>query len=335
MSVKFKDVNVDKVIGRGMLGTINLAHDKKGNKYAIKTVNILRSDINESLKFPLWRELEFITTMNKLYPDQFVKLYDHKIIYNCKHNQSWENVKHSILKDANKNFYKNVLFKSGLCSMKLYSYVEGTLYDLINTNKLDQEVINDLFKQVLYIIYLINKEGYIHDDLHSLNIGFVTTKNKNIKILNKNVNTHGILLQAIDFGTVKHKKYILKERELEVIDWKNDLYMLLNRVVFNFYDFFNKYKDIEFNSFNDYILKDDEIEKLKEYIKIPKSLKNNTLAINHLYKYLYKYVFYERYEKFLYPKCEIIKPTLLIPFDDIIYIFNNIDNVEKVLKHLI
>ena len=44
-------------------------------------------------------------------------------------------------------------------------------------------MILDLLIQVVYISYIINKEGYIHNDLHPKNIGVVFTKDKYIEIL--------------------------------------------------------------------------------------------------------------------------------------------------------
>ena len=59
-----------KEIGIGMMGTVYLIEDQQNNKYAMKIEKNLEEQINKSLKYDLWREIEFQKTMNKKYPNQ-------------------------------------------------------------------------------------------------------------------------------------------------------------------------------------------------------------------------------------------------------------------------
>lgn len=90
----------------------------------------------------------------------------------------------------------------------------------------------DLFIQVVNIACLINKEGYYHSDLHPKNVGVINTNKKFVKILNKNISTHGYLLQAIDYGLVIHNKYQLESYELDALKYDNDLHQNFYKIIF-------------------------------------------------------------------------------------------------------
>ena len=78
--MKIDDIRIGKKLGFGMVGTTYLAKDKDNNKYALKIEHVLPKDIKKSLASAIWREIEFANTMGKKYPDQFMKVYDYKII---------------------------------------------------------------------------------------------------------------------------------------------------------------------------------------------------------------------------------------------------------------
>jgi hypothetical protein len=110
-----------------------------------------------------------------------MQLYDHKIDDSCKHEQSWKDFDFE-LKDLPKNqqIYHKKLSASPFCSIKLWSYVDTTLHELLNSWKtFDSKMYYDLLIQIVYVIYLINKEGYVHNDFHGRNIGLKKQK-KNI-----------------------------------------------------------------------------------------------------------------------------------------------------------
>jgi hypothetical protein len=166
-------------------------------------------DVKESLQSPIWREIYFAKILGKKYPQHFMKLYDYKIDDKCYLKKyglafTWKNLPKQQQK------YYNTLYKSSYCSIKLWSYIDTTLRDLLKSWKtFHKNIFYDLLIQIVYIIYLINKEGFLHNDFTSANIGLVKTKKKYIKIMNSNVKTHGYIVQAIDFELNIHKKYKL------------------------------------------------------------------------------------------------------------------------------
>lgn len=66
--------------------------DKNDKKYAMKVEKILKKQAKKSFKYDLWREIEFVETMNKINKNHFMKLYDHFIDNKCKHKQDWTKI---------------------------------------------------------------------------------------------------------------------------------------------------------------------------------------------------------------------------------------------------
>ena len=105
-------------IAKGMMGTIYLAKNNEGNKYAYKIGKILPKDVKKSLKSEYWRENDFAENLANKFPDQFMKLYDSKIISDCEHKQNFSGFNFTLddLPKAQQNYYKK-LEKSPYCSI--------------------------------------------------------------------------------------------------------------------------------------------------------------------------------------------------------------------------
>jgi len=204
--VGLKNVIQGPVLGVGGFGTVYSAV-YKDTSYAMKVEPIYEKDTHESLAVPQWREIEFAKTMHRLYPDHFMQFYDVRIVHPCTHKQTYK-VGH----------FKNVS-KSSYCMQTLWSVV---------TPGLPSAPYIDLVIQIVYIIYLMQKEGYYHNDLTMQNIGYVTTRKKSLTILGHVVPTHGFLLQAIDYGKALHAKYELTDKERHNLATKNDLFWFLS-----------------------------------------------------------------------------------------------------------
>ena len=108
-------------------------------------------------------ELEFATTVAAKYPTHFMTLYD-----------SAEGV-------------------------ALWSKVDCTL----NTIHPSKEVLYDLYIQIFHILAILQKETWTHNDFHPGNIGLVATKQKKIEINGTMLPTHGYIVHAIDYGSVR------------------------------------------------------------------------------------------------------------------------------------
>jgi len=108
-------------------------------------------------------EIEFATTIADKYPTHFMTLYDSK-----------EDV-------------------------ALWSKVDCTLEEIHPSNK----ILYDIYIQIFHILAILQKETWTHNDFHPGNIGFVKTKQKKIEINGTLLPTHGYIVQAIDYGSVR------------------------------------------------------------------------------------------------------------------------------------
>ncbi len=331
---KLDEITIGKYIAKGMMGTIFSATDKEGNKYAYKIGKILPREVKKSLKSEYWRENDFAENLANKYPDQFMHLYDSKIENNCKHEQNFSGFDFTMndLPKAQQTYYKK-LAKSPYCSIKLWSLIDGDLKSLLRKNKLSAKEFYDIYIQIVYIVYLMNKAGYFHNDFHPGNIGYVKTKEKTIDILGHKIPTHGYLIKAIDFGLVLHDKYPMSKSWREKYENDNDLLTVVNLLSINLEN--NDFVKVNGKKLRvedwwwkfDGKLSKEEKENLKKYLPNRKLNKDNT---NFLYKKLSKLFEYKDAKT-----AEGIAPKFLIPLDKILYVIKNIYEPKKVLLHLI
>lgn len=329
-----------KKIGSGGQGTTYLVK-KNNKKYALKIEKILEKDIKKNLGSIYWREIDFATNMANKYPNFFTKLYDHDIINNCDF----------ILENPHKIEQIDVMNTSPFCSRKIYELIDTTLDKIINKLKLPE--IYSVLIQLSYIIYIMNKNGYTHNDLHSLNIGIKNTTQKYITIFDKRIPTFGRFVKLIDYGSVLHKKYDFG-RFSKFIDKKNELKELIG---------FNESKFLSENLIKEIRRILDIIFELSFYSKIPikfwkkydynKDLNNflnsedailvNTLVENNDDKYnLYALLYPEKYQKRLLKSKfkKTINNIMRLPIEDVIFLMNNThiktgNDIKKNILYLI
>lgn len=207
---KIDKYEIIKNLGSGMFGDTYLV--KYNNKeYAMKIENIIEEEINKDLSSPIWREIEFATTMHKECPNHIMKLYEYDIIENCKHKHK-KQYKNDFLYNLenvnNKIYYKNKM-NSKYCSRMIYSLVDTTMENIVKElYKKPQEVWYSLFIQYFYVMYCLYKKGYTHNDIHFGNIGIIYTTHKTIKVFKEyKIPTYGLQLVLIDYGRVLNEKY--------------------------------------------------------------------------------------------------------------------------------
>lgn len=326
-------VTIGKEIGKGKYGTVYLATDDKGNKYAYKIEKLLPNDVPNTSNSAYWREIEFAKHMEK-YPDQFMKLYDARIISNCKHVHVYKET--AIVGELEKEFQK-----SSYCGIKLWSLVDDTMYSILK-NKVDSDQLYDMYIQLVYINFLLWKEGYMHGDLHVKNVGYVKTHKKNITILGHKIPTHGYIFNAIDFGNVLHPSY---PTWMPYNEFTSDLIRTLTTFSANIYKGY-KYNVISLNGkawnwynkmiFEDIKLTKDELDNLEKYM--PKQL----MGIDNMFKdilkvLLYKLINYEQWQRKSFNDDTItgVKPNYLMPIDMLLYVIKYIYEPKKVLLYLI
>lgn len=328
--------NIDVIgsLGKGMHGTVYLVEDTNTNKkYGMKVEQILKKDMVKSSKSLIWREVEFAKTLSKKYPQQFMKIYKYEN-KKCKYVHSFREEIWNTMGEKQKKYYQR-LFASSYCSIKLTSIIDNMLHDVIY-DITDKSIILALFIQVIYIVYLMNKEGYNHQDFHPKNIGIVYTKDKYIKILNKKVPTYNYLLQAIDYGMVLHNKYQLEKWEENMLKYVNDLHINFYKIIFKIMlrNLVNKYPEININKIVPISKKDAKF--LDQYLKnitIDNS-KFNQKIYNYFQELLYKILFFDKFQEQLGVKTKV-KLFEFIPIKSVIYYVNNINDIKKVLQHFI
>ena len=284
----------------------------KNKFYALKIEKILENEIKKNYKSIYWREIEFTKTMNRKYPNLFMTLSYYDIIKN--YNFTLEN-------PYNIEFINN-MNKSIYCSRKIYEYIDITLDKILDKLKLHE--LYSIIIQLSYIIYIMNKNGYTHNDLHIYNIGVQNTTKKYINIFDNKIPTYGKIIKLLDYGRILHKKYTLGIDELLRIDESKILFdnkikeirrildivyeiSFYSNVPTNFWEKYNATKDLQnFLSSKDSILVNDLV-------------KDNDDRYT-LFMLLYPEKAQKRLLKSKYKKT--INNKIRIPIEDIIFLFN-------------
>ena len=202
-----------KKIGEGLNGSVYLVEDLINHKkYAYKIQKIFENDLLDNYQSLVVRQLDFYEHIIKKYPKQFMDIINYYITTNCTHQPDYN------ISLIPKGFKERVLKKSEskICVHFIYSLIDNVIIDyILSWKKFDYKKFNSLFLQTLYIIYILDSNGYHHNDLHGFNIGITHTKEPYINILNKRIPTYGINIQIIDYDKVIHKKYFTNKPNLE------------------------------------------------------------------------------------------------------------------------
>lgn len=352
---ELNEIKTEKEIGKGVYGTIYLVKNK-GKKYALKIEKILEknSKIKTSIS-PYWREIKFVEKMSKKYTDHFLQIKKHKLVKNCKHSQYSKNTQ---LKNIHKKYHK--LVKSSYCVYKLYSYCDTTLANLIFYKEIykEQNKYYSLILQVFYILYLLNKHGYQHNDLHLWNIGVKYTNKKEIKIFGKKIPTYGYLVQLIDYGKIMHKNDKKNKKDTKLWKTTNDLLSFISYLkIFSYGEFYN-YMDTLLDSkkknysipkpkiykiYRDYKKEFDKQTETKVIYDILEKVNKETKKYNYEFFYdLYNIIFYRKEQDKFYDLRRISKkyrkyfePKLYIDFPLYLIIIYNFDKIENIINYLL
>jgi len=316
------DYKIIKKLGNGMIGTVYLVK-KKNVKYALKIEHILDKDAKKNFKASIWREIDFCLKFGNKHPDQFIELIEYDIIDECNHKQKYSfNLKlfpPKMIKEI------TALNESNTCVRRIYTLVDTSLNKIINKLKIHH--IYSMMVQMSYIIYLMHKAKYVHGDLHPGNIGIVKTNEKYIKILDYDVPTFGLIFKAIDYGLVKHKKYLKSNEKKEYKflmenEQGNLMYMLVET---KFWNFVRKNK-IKLNFKKHYAF----FKKMEEY----KIIKDMTDDVN-LQMLLFEILYPEKFQMMILENKfkTVHKINLLIPVEDIIFSIKAGSNSLKVMSY--
>jgi serine/threonine protein kinase len=325
-----------KELGKGMMGTVYLIRDKKTNKeFAFKIQHILEKELKKNLESKVWREFEFMTNLGSKYPDHFPGIIDYQIILNCKYKQQYNREMYGFDKAYKDNYQK--YSKSPYCMAKIMPIVGQPLVPLLYELKSQERL--SIIIQSMYAVYLMRRNHYLHNDLHSRNITIEKTSKKYLNILDFKIPTNGYLVKIIDYDKLLHFKYTLSDKELKEYKFLSSeitrIFKLLiwEKWIDNLIDIKKPYKyPIDFKLMNS----SPYIKDIEQYVdpKLPKYYREN-------YKLLLYRILYPEYQQSTYLKATdselpFIPPIIeFIDKNDIIFFFQNLSNYHKIIKYFI
>lgn len=279
-----------KELGIGRQGEV-LEVEKNNKKYAMKIQKYKLESKNRDYSKLIWREIEFLEYMNKKYPFWFLNMIEYFFDDNC------------IMKSKE-------MLENKTCMIKIFELLDGDLSKIFNT--LSKEQIYSMIVQVLYGMYLMNKEGYFHLDMKLDNIGYKKINEKYLDILNFKIPTFGYKFIIIDYGVIVNKKYNIDNEEEKKILYRKDFVRLIEMLI----DFSELHNYLKLNNIKDlHII---EFVKSKYFNDYNKYTKNSDLKF-----ILFKLLNTDVYLKLiLKDKYKQIFPKTVLPLSDIIHIIS-------------
>ena len=190
-------------LGTGKYGIVYLV-EYNNNTYSMKIEHILERNLQKNFTSKIYRELDFFNYISTLKLNEqqfFMKLYKYKIIHDCKFIDT-------IPRYNNKSTYLKSLNQSSLCIIYLLDYLGNiTLNNYLTTNNISIKERVSFMMQLIFIILVLYKGGYSHNDLHTYNVMVIKTNSKYFKFDKYKIPFYGHRLVLIDYGKVLHNKY--------------------------------------------------------------------------------------------------------------------------------
>ena len=308
------ELRLGKFIATGVQGAVHKVYDADGKRYAMKIIRINDDGHDIDFDTSTYREVEFAETICNKYPNSFMTLYAHDFIKNA-NDFDYEKPVH-----VPNNISHNKKLNSRFAIRLVYTYVDDTLENLIY--KLSKKELYSIIVQFVYSINIMRKNGYVHNDLRTKNVGVIRTDEKYIELdENLKIETHGYIFKLIDFGRVLHKKYDLTKSEKEI--YKNRINKEIDFIIYNLYrcyfkdKFFNRKiyeitkSDIDRNLFRD----------VRHYTKDP------------IYRYFLLAIMYPKQYQRIRSKEEHHDVKLLISFKHILYFIKQDRDADKIIKY--
>lgn len=323
-----ENYKIIKELGHGMFGTVYMIQHtnlkNKNSNYALKIEHIEKKDLKLNKKSEVWREINFYKNFGFKYPDQFVNLIEYDFINDCEHIQKYSYNPELFPKNIQNKLKKKA--SSKYCIRKVYELIEGNITNLIG--KLEIKQIYSMIIQITYLIKILHESNYIHGDLHSDNIGWIKTTDKNIILDKLKIKTFGYIFKLMDFGLVMSKSDITNKREEklynELIETEllNLKYLLVDT---KFWEWFEK-NNLKWDFEKTYL----EIKKTDEFKIIKKFTENKKDQV-----FLFDILFQEKYQKIIcglsYKKT--IPRKLFVPKEDILVMVKISSNPDLLIKY--
>jgi serine/threonine protein kinase len=307
-NIDINNLNKYKVLGNGYFNT---TYEVKQHVFQIG--HVLAKDARNK-KSNVWKSLNFYKIVRG--HRNFTNIIDFKIINNCKY-------KHKLTKHQldnakyNTKFYKHLLkvHKSPYCLLKYRELIKGdTLSTCIGKLSLKQKysIINQLIDAIIFM----KKKGYRHSSIHGANVMYDKTKDRCVIIDYDDV-VKGKEMKPYD---KTHDKKLNNNIDLLAVIyllWKQNLFKELVERKINLpspKDFDNHM--IKSKQF----MKDKDIQSI-DYIHIQREL------FNVKYPKETQHIITNKLKK-------IIPNTYFIPKEDIIFMYKNVRDINKIKKYI-
>ena len=191
-------------------------------------INILKKykilSRKKNYKYTFWREIDvckFIDTLSNKNQNFFMKLHNYSI-NTCKQNCTIEYY------DENKN--KNIKKKTNLCLDLILEYKGQSLNKLISlTTNISLKEKYNLIIQIIYMINIFRKNGYVHNDIHNKNITY-DKSDGNVKIGNITLKSK-YKYSLIDYNNSLHNKYSTDSRINTLLKINYDLLYFIKHII--------------------------------------------------------------------------------------------------------
>lgn len=223
---QFENIFIIKPLSNGYFGTTYLAiHDITKKVYVIKTQKISSKDITIkmggfTISERLSKELDIYDLVNTFSEEDkcfFNKLHQFSIYTECKHKQ----------KDKAYLLKTPEYAKSPFCVDFLLEYAgRQTLFEFMQTEQLTLKILTSIILQILKIVLILGKAGFIDSDIHLNNLMINNTDKKFFKINNKKIDHCGYQVVLIDYGIT----YAIDQKNKN-IDMLNIIYPVIHDII--------------------------------------------------------------------------------------------------------
>lgn len=347
-----------EVLGSGMFGTVSKI-ESNGKHYALKIEKIRESALQieniMSTEFSEWREIIFSTQFANLHQDQFITLIEHDIIDHCEYpyTEKYRNHMQYLPLHVVKKLQEKEL--STHCIRKVYNLIGFPLKKIIKKT-LSQKEYYSIFSQIIYICWLLQSNGYTHNDFHSDNVGVVKRDaDYIIEIDSHPLYTNGYQIILFDYGNVLHTSYkMTPEEELQYkYNIKNEILRpILKFITFEENDQMTKLIKWDDNlEFFELWIASSEYEQFERPITITnfeikyqdgrEEIKDITCDLSNTNKFTrylaYQILFYDQFQKSYFRDKYISthKPIHSILPNDYLHILNNISNLHELVYYMV
>lgn len=339
--MSLSNLPVRRVLGEGAIGKVFLL-ERNGQRFALKVEYILPMYLKRGGKFD--NEKRFAQQVARRHPDKFIQLLDSSVVRGC-------SAELSDIPDyfpASKKKFLAKARKGRICVYKLYTLVDTTLSKIErNLCRMSLPHRYSILLQLLDILRVMEETKWVHGDFHPGNVGILNAPRRKTVTVGQSqipVPTYGTQVQSIDLSDVLHPDTLHPRRPYEgdpnrtELDhyrehlWADRQIVLSVMVIEEPYWAYVKKHNIRLSYPEDLA----KIGALPEFQKLRRSKRLQRLP-DHLIFRMVHLLHPELFERTLFgDKFKKVVPLrLLMPIEDIMYVYYNFFNTEKLISHFL